>query len=98
MEKVIKTKDGKIMFKCPGCNGIHSITEDIWEFNGDMENPTIRPSILNPHAVCHSYVTDGEIEFLNDSTHDLAGEIVELYDVCKDNYNMELVESFRGDN
>ena len=27
---------------------------------------------------CHSYVTDGKIRFLNDCTHELAGQTVEL--------------------
>ncbi len=29
-------------------------------------------------GVCHSFVKDGKIEFLNDCTHHLAGQIVEL--------------------
>lgn len=28
--------------------------------------------------VCHSFVTDGKIQFLTDSTHALAGQTVEL--------------------
>lgn len=27
---------------------------------------------------CHSFITDGKIQFLSDSTHDLAGRTVEL--------------------
>jgi hypothetical protein len=30
--------------------------------------------------VCHSFVTDGKIQYLNDCTHDLAGQTVELKD------------------
>jgi len=30
--------------------------------------------------VCHSYVTDGRIQYLSDCTHDLAGKTVELPD------------------
>lgn len=30
---------------------------------------------------CHSFVTDGKIQFLNDSTHDLAGQTVELPEI-----------------
>jgi hypothetical protein len=37
-----------------------------------------------PHSVtcsvCHSFVTDGKIQFLNDCTHELAGLTVELPD------------------
>lgn len=28
--------------------------------------------------ICHSFVRDGKIEFLSDSTHDLAGQTVDL--------------------
>lgn len=30
--------------------------------------------------VCHSFVTDGQIQFLSDCTHELAGKTVELPD------------------
>ena len=30
---------------------------------------------------CHSFVTDGKIQFLSDCTHELAGQIVELPDI-----------------
>lgn len=30
------------------------------------------------HTVCHSFVTDGRIQFLGDCTHELAGQIVDL--------------------
>jgi len=32
-------------------------------------------------TVCHSFVTDGRIQFLSDSTHALAGQTVELSEV-----------------
>lgn len=31
--------------------------------------------------VCHSFITDGRIQFLSDCTHDLKGQTVELPDV-----------------
>lgn len=31
-------------------------------------------------SCCHSFVTDGRIQFLSDCTHDLAGQTVELAD------------------
>lgn len=31
-------------------------------------------------TVCHSFVTDGQIQFLNDCTHALAGQTVDLPD------------------
>lgn len=30
--------------------------------------------------VCHSFVRNGKIEYLNDCTHELAGQTVELLD------------------
>lgn len=32
------------------------------------------------HKVCHSFITDGRIQFLSDCTHDLAGKTVDLPD------------------
>ncbi len=62
--------------------------EPIWSFNGDVDNPTFSPSLLynkgrlNPESpICHSYVTNGKIEFLSDSTHHLAGKTVALPDL-----------------
>lgn len=67
-----------------------------WGFNGNVERPTFTPSVLltrpaKPNAteefkewraarVCHSFVTDGRIQFLSDCTHALAGQTVDLAD------------------
>lgn len=73
------------MFFCPGCQDVHQINHT-WQFNGDFERPTITPSILvtwvggDDKMRCHSYVTDGQIQFLADSTHALAGKTVPLPD------------------
>lgn len=65
-----------------------------WGWNGDSERPTFSPSVLvtypaNPNAGedfkewrterrCHSFVRDGQIQFLSDCTHPLAGQTVPL--------------------
>jgi hypothetical protein len=61
-----------------------------WTYNGNPEAPTFTPSVLvtyngadaskdgAPPAVCHSFVTDGQIQFLGDCTHALAGQTVPL--------------------
>ncbi len=48
-----------------------------------MEKPTFSPSllILDPARRCHSWVTKGNIRFLNDCAHQLAGKTVELPEV-----------------
>lgn len=73
------------LFFCPGCKMGHGIDDRRWTVSGTPEKPTIRASVLvrtliegNPDGVCHSFVTDGKIEFLSDSTHALAGQTVEL--------------------
>ena len=82
----------RIMFECPGCKCRHLIPIEegptkgpVWDWNGSFESPTLHPSLLT-HAAgdnprCHSYVKDGTIQFLKDSTHELAGKTVELPDL-----------------
>lgn len=67
------------MFWCPGCDFAHGIGP-AWTFNGDIERPTIQPSVLvvDGNPACHSFVTDGKIQFLGDSTHQYAGMTVDL--------------------
>ena len=55
-----------------------------WTWNGDTEKPTLRPSVLteDPNRFrCHSWVNDGQAQFLSDCTHDLVGQTVELLEV-----------------
>lgn len=82
------------IFFCEGCGCGHGFNvnpafgEPLWTWNNNPERPTIQPSLLvnvggaNPNApICHSFVTDGRIQYLSDSTHHLAGQTVELTDV-----------------
>jgi hypothetical protein len=74
-------RDILIRFFCPGCARSHVITggEGGWEWNGDLEKPTIYPSIFAQGQIdCHSYIVDGFIRFLEDSTHYLWGQTVPL--------------------
>lgn len=74
------------MFFCPGCRYGHWFATGPggWTWNQNREKPTVRPSILNngagtlPHPKCHIYITDGQIQFLGDSTHELAGKTVPM--------------------
>ena len=89
-EKVNKTK-GQYSFWCSGCKCRHYIwtknegyDHPIWEFNGDLNNPTVHPSVLVTYPVggvnniCHSFIRDGKIEYLSDCTHELAGKTIEM--------------------
>ena len=72
------------LFWCPGCDEAHQVS-DKWDVI-DTEAGTISPSVLVQGAnelgrtVCHSFVTAGRIQFLEDSTHALAGQTVDLPD------------------
>ncbi len=84
MAKVHKVKDGYWVFDCPGCECLHSIQTPPWTFNENLEKPTVSPSILvfgsAVHPRCHSFVKDGMIQFLDDCTHALSGQTVEIPD------------------
>ena len=76
-------------FHCPGCGCDHSISvgrgsPHTWDWNGSFESPTFSPSILCnkdfPDSRCHSFVKDGQIQFLTDCWHHLAGQTVPLPD------------------
>lgn len=59
--------------------------EPVWSWNGDVEKPTFKPSILSrvPGVCdcCHSWVTDGKVQFLGDCTHEFAGQTLDLLEV-----------------
>lgn len=76
-----------------GGSGLHilPVTETTkkphWKWNGDLVVPTVSPSILTRYPrgdvmdICHSFLREGVFEFLNDCTHPLAGQKVEMPDL-----------------
>ena len=83
----------KYVFMCPACKCGHGFIvrtdsgSPAWTFNGDLDNPTISPSILTwtqgekpgeKTNICHSFVREGKIQFLNDCGHELKGKTVDL--------------------
>lgn len=87
--KIAETQTGPrggriFVFFCPGCRYDHAFEVPPWTWNGSLEKPTFRNSLLvnqhHPASRCHSFVTDGRIRFLSDSFHALAGQDVELLD------------------
>lgn len=68
----------------------------IWRFDGNMDHPTFSPSIkcewtippgwdvgdeVPNKTLCHSFIRNGIWEFLNDCTHELAGQKVPMIEV-----------------
>lgn len=87
-------QSGMLTFWCPGCSGGHTITfggSETWQWNGSTSAPTFSPSVLangfrgassdewnRKHPRCHSFVTDGRIQYLADCEHELAGQTVDM--------------------
>jgi hypothetical protein len=85
------------IFYCPGCDSHHDVyirphTNSVgasWSFTGSFDRPTFSPSInvkvekTNGELIlrCHFFVADGSIRYLDDCTHRLAGQTVELPDI-----------------
>jgi len=89
VQRVVK-QDGTLhgwAIHCPGCDDVH-VFDGRWTFNGDVDKPTFRASLIvhpvnDPDGTvvqprCHSFVTDGRIEFLGDCTHALVGKTFDL--------------------
>lgn len=68
------------MFYCPGCECYHAFNET-WKFNGNMEKPTVYPSLLSQGVIkCHLFIEDGKLRYLSDSQHQYAGKTIEMVD------------------
>lgn len=95
----INKDDGGIWgysFFFPGCKHNHVFytrpfdSHHVWQFNGNMTNPTFSPSLLNTWTkppsnivikTCHLFVKNGKIEYCGDCSHSLAGQTVDLIDI-----------------
>lgn len=101
MAKVIVTDhDGVdyVRYYCPGCKHEHSVPADRWSFNGDVEKPTVSPSVrhfipsgsrkgsadYSEKTTCHYFIREGFIEFCGDCEHNLRNQRVELTEMLKD--------------
>jgi hypothetical protein len=78
-----------VMFYCPGCAEPHQIRTQgqgtCWEWNGDFVFGSFSPSHIvhmdpkkEPGRICHSYIREGKITYLDDSWHDKKGQVVEI--------------------
>lgn len=63
-------------------HGIRAVTCN-WTWNGDVDKPTLRPSVLtwDNDRRCHTWITDGQAIFLSDCTHEFAGQTLDLLNV-----------------
>lgn len=87
-DKLRMLADGSIAFDCPGCKMLHRFIPDTVPGPGprwrvQSYNPlTISPSLLVTGGAddirCHSFIRDGNIQFLGDCTHGLKGQTVPM--------------------
>lgn len=91
---ILRITNHGVMFWCKGCDMFHVINLDstyssiTWDFNENYEKPTFSPSILVEYpwgmerrkVICHSFITDGKIQYLGDCTHALANQTIDLED------------------
>lgn len=80
-----RVKNGCGLFHCPGCKCAHRVPVNglySWAWNGSENTPTLEPSLnynmMDPATHCHSFVTEGRIQFLPDCFHALAGLTVDI--------------------
>ncbi len=75
-----------------------------WTFNGDLDSPTLSPSVLtwatNPSTGadifrCHSFVTNGKIQFLGDCSHELKNQTIELPEIPVDDEDLSITPLIR---
>lgn len=82
--KLEKVEENYYLFYCPGCGTRHYISTDTskkpcWRIDTSNGKLTVTPSILvNGEYRCHLFIKDNKIEYLNDSTHKLRGQTVDM--------------------
>lgn len=80
---VIEPRGTGWWFYCPGCKAGHAFGGG-WRRSGTLDRPTFAPSLVTfidgreGGRVCHLFVRGGQIEFLSDSWHELAGKTVPM--------------------
>lgn len=75
-----------VRYECPACKHTHHVPSERWNWNGDVQRPTLHPSVRHYYieddgrqvTVCHYFVRDGRIEFCSDCPHAYAGKTVDL--------------------
>jgi hypothetical protein len=73
---------GLVTFDCPGC-GWHHTLNDTWKIEWAGGKPSVTPSVLtkwggNKENLCHLFVKEGMIQYLEDCTHEMAGKTIKM--------------------
>ena len=91
LEEMMLDGNKGMAFFCPGCRNYHAFIIEqhsggpLWTWNGSMDKPTFSPSLLvsgsDSSRRCHCYVNNGQIQYLSDCWHKLAGQTVDMVSV-----------------
>ncbi|EHU3214712.1 anaerobic dehydrogenase [Acinetobacter baumannii] len=89
VSNVLLESNGIYFIECPGCKCWHPLHvgpqhKIRWNFDGNIEKPTFSPSLMvnaGESSQCHSFIRNGQIQFLSDCHHSLAGQTVDLPEI-----------------
>lgn len=81
MSYFLPCSDGTKSYWCRGCECAHRL-DGRWLVTFDRDGePNVSPSVyVRSPTVCHALIRHGLIEYLNDSSHELAGQTVPMTD------------------
>ncbi|MHB1323980.1 MAG: DUF6527 family protein [Coriobacteriia bacterium] len=87
------------LFWCPACEMIHQLDER-WTVGGTDEAPTVEGSYLqygSKHDIkalprCHLFIRDGQLQYLSDCSHALAGQTIPMPELPKWAYSTDYEE------
>lgn len=86
--RLIQPRPGWIAHWCDACQMLHELPTQHsneschWEWDGQTHRPTLSPSIRTECTqVCHYYLREGWLHYLNDSSHAYAGRVIALPDI-----------------
>lgn len=85
---IVHNGENWIRYYCPGCKLHHTVPGKKWDWNCDIDYPTLSPSVKHMYTtdseedkVCHYFIKNGLIEYCGDCSHDLKGQKMELPDL-----------------
>lgn len=90
LSRKLRGVENGIGYWCPGCDRLHVLWTSAgsghpaWQWDGSLDRPTVVPSVIvktDAGKVCHHFLTNGVLSYLGDSTHALAGRVLELPDL-----------------
>lgn len=89
--KIVPIVNDRVQYHyfCMGCGYTHCFelksAGGHHDFNMDLDNPTVSPSLLQNFGggskLCHSFIRNGKIQYLNDCQHSYAGYAIELPEI-----------------